>query len=92
VKELGTLLQLDSGTLSPLLKRLQAGGLVRRQREPRDERSVTVTLTDKGRALRAEAERIPYLVVERLGIDVAELHDLHRALTRVITAAARATA
>jgi DNA-binding MarR family transcriptional regulator len=87
VKELGALLQLDSGTLSPLLKRLQANDLVRRQREPRDERSVTVSLTEKGRALRAQAERIPQLVVERLGIDVAELQELHRALTRVIAAA-----
>jgi len=91
VKELGALLQLDSGTLSPLLKRLQAGGLVRRQREPRDERSVTVSLTEKGRALRAQAESIPHLVVERLGIDIDELQDLHRALTRVIAAAVRAT-
>jgi DNA-binding MarR family transcriptional regulator len=92
VKELGALLQLDSGTLSPLLKRLQANDLVLRQREPRDERSVTVSLTEKGRALRAQAERIPHLVVERLGIDVAELQDLHRALTRVIAAAAEAGA
>ena len=90
VKELGALLQLDSGTLSPLLKRLQAGGLIRRRREPRDERSVTVSLTDKGRDLRAHAERIPHLVVERLGIDIGELQDLHRALTRVIAAAERA--
>jgi DNA-binding MarR family transcriptional regulator len=92
VKELGALLQLDSGTLSPLLKRLQASGLVDRQREARDERSVTVSLTGPGRALRSQAERIPYQVVERLGIDVAELQDLHRALTRVIAAAARASA
>jgi DNA-binding MarR family transcriptional regulator len=91
VKELGALLQLDSGTLSPLLKRLESGGLVRRRREPRDERSVTVSLTDAGRALRAQAERIPHQVVARLGIDIAELQDLHRALTRVIAAAARAT-
>jgi DNA-binding MarR family transcriptional regulator len=92
VKELGALLQLDSGTLSPLLKRLQANDLVQRQREPRDERSVTVSLTEKGQALRAQAERIPGQVVERLGIDVPELQDLHRALTRVIAAAAEAGA
>jgi MarR family transcriptional regulator, organic hydroperoxide resistance regulator len=90
VKDLGALLQLDSGTLSPLLKRLEAGGLVRRQREPRDERSVTLSLTDQGRALRADAERIPQQVVERLGIDVVELQKLHRALTRVIAAANQA--
>jgi DNA-binding MarR family transcriptional regulator len=92
VKELGALLQLDSGTLSPLVKRLESSGLVRRQREPRDERSVTVSLTDRGRALRADAERIPHQVVERLGIDIVELQALHRALTRVIAAANQAGA
>jgi DNA-binding MarR family transcriptional regulator len=92
VKDLGALLQLDSGTLSPLLKRLQAGGLVDRQREARDERSVMVSLTEQGRALRAEAERIPHQVVDRLGIDIVELRNLHGALTRVIAAANQATA
>lgn len=90
VKALGALLQLDSGTLSPLLKRLEANGLVRRQRQPRDERSVTVSLTDEGRALRTQAELIPHQVVERLGIDLVELQELHRALIRVIAAAHRA--
>jgi DNA-binding MarR family transcriptional regulator len=92
VKDLGTLLQLDSGTLSPLLKRLQASDLVHRQREARDERSVMVSLTDQGRALRAQAERIPHEVVARLGIDIVELRELHGALTRVIAAANQATA
>jgi DNA-binding MarR family transcriptional regulator len=87
VKDLGALLQLDSGTLSPLLKRLQASGLVHREREARDERSVLISLTDEGRALRADAERIPHQVVARLGIDIEELRQLHGALTRVIAAA-----
>jgi DNA-binding MarR family transcriptional regulator len=90
VKDLGALLQLDSGTLSPLLKRLEVGGLVRREREQRDERSVTVSLTDQGRALRADAERIPPQVVARLGIEIEELQALHQALTRVIAAAGQA--
>ncbi|MEV0729498.1 MarR family winged helix-turn-helix transcriptional regulator [Polymorphospora sp. NPDC050346] len=87
VKDLSGLLQLDPGTLSPLLKRLEAIGYVRRERDPRDERSLAVTLTTTGRDLRAQAERIPPAVVERLGLPLAELQSLHEALTRVIAAA-----
>jgi DNA-binding MarR family transcriptional regulator len=87
VKDVGALLALDSGTLSPLLKRLAASGLVTRDRDPHDERVLMVDLTDAGRALRTEAERIPGQVVAALGVEVAELEALHRALTRVIAAA-----
>lgn len=87
VKELGELLQLDPGTLSPLLKRLQALGYINRERDTKDERALRVTLTPQGRALRAEAEKIPPAIVSRLGMDLEELQDLHRVLTRVITAA-----
>jgi DNA-binding MarR family transcriptional regulator len=87
LRDLSALLQLDPGTLSPLLKRLEASGLVRRQRDSRDERALAVTLTDKGRALRSDAERIPPAVVEKLGMDVDELKQLHAELTRVIAAA-----
>nr|WP_062341860.1 MarR family transcriptional regulator [Herbidospora sakaeratensis] len=89
VKDLAGLLQLEPATLSPLLKRLEAAGLVERRRGAADERALAVTLTDSGRALRAEAEKIPATIVERLGMDVAELQDLHQALTRVIAAATR---
>jgi DNA-binding MarR family transcriptional regulator len=89
VKNLSGLLQLDPGTLSPLLKRLEAGGLVRRNRDPRDERSLAISLTDEGRALREQAERIPAGIVDRLGMDLSELADLHGALTRVIGASQR---
>jgi DNA-binding MarR family transcriptional regulator len=87
VSDIGGLLQLDSATLSPLLKRLEAAGLVTRTRRAEDERQVDVALTEAGRALRAEAERIPPAVVARLGIDLADLESLHAALTRVIAAA-----
>jgi MarR family transcriptional regulator, organic hydroperoxide resistance regulator len=87
VKELSGLLQLDPGTLSPLLKRLETGGLVRRGRDSGDERVLAVTLTDQGRALRADAEKIPPAVIERLGMDLSELDDLREALTRLIAAA-----
>jgi len=90
VKDLSRLLQLDPGTLSPLVKRLQAAGYVHRDRDPRDERLLAIGLTDTGRALRAQAERIPAGIVERLGMDVAELTGLHEALTRVIGASRRA--
>jgi len=87
VKELSETLQLDPGTLSPLLKRLEAKGYVRRERDPHDERALAVVLTERGRALRNDAEAIPPAIVERLGIDVEELMELHRRLTDVIAAA-----
>jgi MarR family transcriptional regulator, organic hydroperoxide resistance regulator len=87
VRDLSRLLQLDPGTLSPLLKRLESTGYLRRERDPADERSLAVTLTPEGRALREEALKIPPAVVERLGLPLEELHALHSALTRVIAAA-----
>ena len=90
VKELSGLLQLDPGTLSPLLKRLEAAGLLRRERDAKDQRNLALALTDKGRALRAEAERIPAGIVERLGMPVEELLELQKALGRVITASRQA--
>ena len=86
VRDLSRLLQLDPGTLSPLLKRLETIGYVDRQRDPADERSLAVTLTAKGRDLRAEAEKIPPAIVARLGMPLDELESLHTALTRVIAA------
>lgn len=87
VRRLSELLQLDPGTLSPLLKRLETIGYLRRERDRADERSLAITLTDRGRALRSEAERIPPAVVERLGMPIDELRRVHEALTRVIAAA-----
>ena len=92
VKELSGLLQLDPGTLSPLLKRLEAAGLLRRERDPRDQRNLALALTEKGTALREEAERIPAGIVERLGMPVEQLMDLHAALTQVIAASQQALA
>ncbi|MEV0153416.1 MarR family transcriptional regulator [Micromonospora sp. NPDC050686] len=91
-RELSRLLQLDPGTLSPLLKRLEAAGYVRRERDASDERSLAVSLTPSGQALRAQAERIPPAIVERLGLPLADLRHLHTVLTEVIAAANRATA
>jgi DNA-binding MarR family transcriptional regulator len=87
VGRIGSLLQLDSPTLSPLLKRLQAAGLITRTRSGDDERQVLIDLTDDGRALRERALAIPPAVVEKLGMEIPELEALHGALTRVIAAA-----
>ena len=86
VKDLAGTLRAEPATLSPLLKRLEALGYLSRERDRSDERALTVDLTDAGRALRAEAEKIPYRVVETLGMEVAELEQLHAALARVIAA------
>ena len=92
VRDLSRMLRLDPGTLSPLLKRLEASGLLRRNRDSRDERALAVTLTEKGRALRADAEKIPPAVVAKLGMGLDELRALHQSLTRVIEVAQAATA
>ncbi|PXY29996.1 MarR family transcriptional regulator [Prauserella coralliicola] len=80
VKDLGRALQLDSGTLSPLLKRLEKLELVRRERRSDDERSVLVTLTAKGDDLRAKAVLLPGLVGDAMGLDGAGLDELRTTL------------
>lgn len=86
VKDLSESLRHDPATLSPLLKRLESIGYVTRRRSDADERLLVVELTGAGRRLRAKAEKVPPAIVERLGMDVDELLDLHGALTRVIAA------
>ncbi len=87
VKRLSQLLQLDPGTLSPLLKRLEAAELVTRRRDLADERLLAVELTERGAALRTQALDVPPAVMRRLGMTVPELQALHSSLTRVIAAA-----
>jgi DNA-binding MarR family transcriptional regulator len=89
VRDLGETLRHEPATLSPMLKRLESLGYVTRRRARADERQLEVELTDAGRALRAEAEKIPYRVVERLGMSLEELEALHKALSRVIAATDR---
>lgn len=90
VRDLSDVLRAEPATLSPLLKRLEALGYISRSRGRADERVLEVDLTDSGRALRTEAEKIPYKVVAALGMEVAELEALNAALGRVIAAADRA--
>src|SRR5258708_8699696 len=90
MKEIGERLFLDSGTLTPLLKRLEAAGLITRTREPSDERPVRITLTPAGKALRKAAEGIPVDLacaigrsnedIERLKADLLSVREsLHKA-------------
>ena len=95
VKKLGEHLRLDSGTLSPLLKRLETAGLVRRERSARDERSVEVRLTEEGVALREQAVQVPRRIVAATGFDVDEIRQLRSRLdelTRGLDAATAAEA
>lgn len=89
VGHLGQRLQLESGTLSPLLKRLESAGLIIRRRRLDDERSVQVDLTVAGRALREQALSVPPRVIEATGTPLSELLDL-RDLLHVLTARLRA--
>jgi DNA-binding MarR family transcriptional regulator len=83
VGQLGTRLSLDSGTLSPLLKRLTAAGLVTRNRRAEDERSVAISLTDAGRALRERAESVSDAMICALDLDRDEFADLKAKLELV---------
>jgi DNA-binding MarR family transcriptional regulator len=89
VKSLAQLLQLDPGTLSPLLKRLEVAGLLIRRRDMSDERLLSVQLTPAGAQLRTQALEVPPAIMEQLGMTVPELQDLHAALSRVLTATIR---
>ncbi|HEX9858789.1 MAG TPA: MarR family transcriptional regulator [Paracoccaceae bacterium] len=79
VGQLGAALQLESNTLTPLLKRMETAGLLTRARDTGDERQVRLTLTGRGRALQARAEAIPACLLERSGLTLEALADLqHR--------------
>ena len=76
VNELGGCLALDSGTLTPLLKRLEQRGLVERRRDRDDERVVKIFLTDEGRGLRAKAKKVPSELATRAGYDLYKPKDI----------------
>jgi DNA-binding MarR family transcriptional regulator len=81
VGDLGEALGLDSATLTPLLKRLEVGGLVTRRRDPADERRVLVEPTAKGQALRARIKDVSAGLACAMPLEVEELRSLHRILT-----------
>ncbi|MDV6333108.1 MarR family transcriptional regulator [Asticcacaulis sp. 201] len=76
VNELGQPLQLDSGTLTPLLKRMEKGGFVTRQRDARDERVTRIHLTEHGQSLRDKARAIPTALLCASGLTLDQLNTL----------------
>lgn len=84
VKALGDVLYLDSGTLSPVLKKLENKGYILRNRSLEDERSVFVTLTEKGRQLQRDAASIPGRMAACVNLEPDEAMELHRLLGKVL--------
>lgn len=91
VGALGDRLSLDSGTLTPLLKRLEQSGLLERRRDPDDERRVLVMPSSAGRALREAAAHIPGCLQERLQLDIPAMLTLRKQLVELATAVKRAS-
>jgi DNA-binding MarR family transcriptional regulator len=89
VSELGARLALDSGTLTPLLKRLEAQGQLSRERDAQDERRVIVRLTAAGRKLKLQARRIPQAVGRASGCELSDIVELTRQLTTMRDALSR---
>ena len=84
VKEMGTALHLDSGTLTPLLKKMEAKGLLTRRRSTDDERSLIVTLTEEGRAMQERALNVPYQVAQCVNLEPEEAAELYRLLYKLL--------
>jgi MarR family transcriptional regulator, organic hydroperoxide resistance regulator len=83
VTAIGDKLSLDSGTLTPLLKRLEAAGLISRRRDKADERQVLISLTDEGRTMRERAESVPVAIGQAFGCTMEEAHGMRAELIRV---------
>ncbi|MHC6178202.1 MarR family winged helix-turn-helix transcriptional regulator [Glutamicibacter endophyticus] len=90
-RELAERLHLDPGTLSPLVKRLEAAGLLERNRNPRDERAIVISLTEQGTALRTQALNVPREMMRRLDLDEAEVVQLRTTLQKATRHALSAT-
>lgn len=88
VKELGQVLRLDSGTLTPLLKKLEIKGFLKRKRSRQDERVVMVTLTDEGKGMRDEAIQVPQKIAAKSGtvFSVEEAAQLRGLLNKLLDA------
>ncbi len=84
VKSLGEQLYLDSGTLTPLLKKLEIQGLVKRERDSKDERNLIVTITEHGENLKAQASDIPLKMRECLSLSADESKLLYQLLYKVL--------
>ena len=86
VRELGECLYLDSGTLTPLLKKLEAKGCITRERCPEDERCVIVSLTAAGEALREKAENVPRCMAKKCPLTEQEAATLYKILYKLLHA------
>ncbi len=84
VKQLGEKLYLDSGTLTPVLKTLEAKGYLRRYRSPEDERVLTVEITDKGEALKDAALDVPAQMMEHIALSKDEIRTLYHLLHKLL--------
>ena len=84
VKELGEFLYLDSGTLTPLLKKMEAKGLITRTRSKEDERNLIVSITEEGVKLKEKAVQIPYAMEKYLNIEHDELKTLYYLLEKML--------
>ena len=86
-KELGKLLYLDSGTLTPLLKKLEGKNLLTRRRSEADERNLIITLTEEGAALKDRAVNIPHEMTKCINLDREEILQLYHLLKKLLLAA-----
>lgn len=90
LRDLADRLHLEPATVSPLLKRLEAAGLVTRRRGAVDDRALSIVLTTAGRDLRTQALEVPPTMIARLGLPLEELEDLNRVLRRLMSRLATA--
>ena len=84
LKAIGTKLFLDSGTLTPLLRKLELKGLILRERFKEDERSMVITLTAKGQSLQKKVRHIPELIESKIGLPPEEMQVLQGLLLKVL--------
>ncbi|MBQ5406163.1 MAG: MarR family transcriptional regulator [Oscillospiraceae bacterium] len=84
VKEMGQYLFLDSGTLTPLLKKMEAKGLITRKRDQEDERSLIISLTDEGEALKERAVEVPVKLAQCVRLTPEETGELYRLLHKLL--------
>jgi DNA-binding MarR family transcriptional regulator len=90
VGDLGRTLYLDTGTLTPLLKRLEEQGLLTRTRDPDDQRRVVIELTDAGRTLRTHATKVPEALVCKIPLELGEIAGMRTTLRKLLDALATA--
>lgn len=90
VREISEALAMEPATLSPMLKRLEANGLVSRDRMVGNERALAVDLTPKGKELRAQAVSVPETMLAKLGLSREQAENLNHLMRQVITATQRA--